>query len=128
MATNYDSDMQDEPMNLAVNKDKGGDKDINMFVDSSIKTRQNRKCLVDFQEKKCNALKLDGDCSRLYSCVQKEKEDGAIVKSWSLVTISINEVKESALYPVVIVMMLLVFQIAKSVSKREEMEVEHRFD
>lgn len=36
---------------------------------------ESKKCLVDFQKKNCNALKLDGegdgDCLRLLSCVKK---------------------------------------------------------
>ena len=63
-----------------------------MQEEFKVTEEESKKCLVDFQKKNCNALKLDGDCSQLYNCVQKEKEVGIVIKSWSLITIGINEV------------------------------------
>ena len=80
---------------------------------------ESKKCLVDFQKKNCNALRLDGgECSQLYNCVQKQKEAGVVLKSWSLVTISVNEIKESAMFPAVIVLMLLVYQIERNLKRK----------
>ena len=85
----------------------------------SVSEEESKKCLVDFQKKNCNALRLDGgECSQLYSCVQKQKEAGVVLKSWSLVTISVNEIKESAMFPAVIVLMLLVYQIERNLKRR----------
>ena len=40
----------------------------------SVSEEDSKKCLVDFQKKNCNALRLDGaECSQLYDCVQKQK-------------------------------------------------------
>ena len=86
----------------------------------TVSDEDSKKCLVDFQERKCNALKLDAECSRLYSCVQKEKDEGIVIKSWSLISVSANEVKESALFPVVTILMLLVYQISKMLKSKED--------
>ena len=60
----------------------------------TVSEEESKKCLVDFQKRNCNALRLDGaECSQLYNCVQKQKDAGVVVKSWSLVTISVNEIK-----------------------------------
>lgn len=84
---------------------------------------ESKKCLVDFQEKNCNALKLDSDgdgtCLRLFNCLQKDKDEGVISKSLALISISINELKESALIPGAMILMVLVYQIMKSLQREE---------
>ena len=89
----------------------------------SVTEDESKKCLVDFQKKNCNALRLDGaECSQLYSCVQKQKDAGIVIKSWSLVTISVNEIKESAVFPAILILMLLVYKIERSLKGKEEVE------
>ena len=89
----------------------------------SVTEEDSKKCLVDFQEKKCNAIKLDENCTKLFDCVQKKATDeGLINKSWSLISISINEVKESVLFPAILILMLFIYQISKSLKGREEFE------
>lgn len=89
----------------------------------TVSEEDSKKCLVDFQKRNCNALRLDGgECSQLYNCVQKQKEAGIIIKSWSFVTISVNEIKESAIFPAIVILMLLVFKIERSLKGKEEIE------
>ena len=37
----------------------------------TITDNQSRNCLVDFQQKNCNPLKLTEECEEIFECVQK---------------------------------------------------------
>ena len=55
-----------------------------------------KSCLMDFQSKNCNALDLDGDCQKLFSCIQREEgkdEEGVGTKLKYLFSVSLKELK-----------------------------------
>ena len=79
-----------------------------------------KSCLVDFQDKNCNPLQLSGPCVELYLCIQKEKPNGVISRTWAVITISIKTIKENLALPAVFISVLLLFKIANFVTPKEE--------
>ena len=55
-----------------------------------------KSCLMDFQSKNCNALDLDGECQKLFSCIQREEgkdQEGVGTKIKYLFSVSLKELK-----------------------------------
>ena len=78
--------------------------------------------MVDFQQRKCDPVKMDSECDKMYSCIQRKNDTGVMVKSISLVTFSIKEVKDTAFLPFMVILMILLYQIAITLNRREDKE------
>ncbi len=85
-----------------------------------------KKCMIDFQKKNCNALKLEGEenenCRELFDCIKKDGENEITSILMYLVSIGMNEIKESALLPALSILMLMVYQITKALNRRGQAE------
>ena len=88
--------------------------------DGAVTDNAAKSCLVDFQEQNCNPLQLAGQCVELYLCIQKEKPNGVISRTWTIVTISIKTIKENLALPAVFISVLLLFKIANFMTKKDE--------
>ena len=55
-------------------------------------------------------------------CIQKEKPNGVITKTWTVVTISIKTIQENIVLPAVFISVLLLYKIADFMTKKEENE------
>jgi hypothetical protein len=84
---------------------------------------QAKSCMMEFQTKQCSPLKLEGECASIYSCIQKEEKEGIVTKSSSFLIFYYEEVKENIFIPASLIVSLLLYQIAKSMKNREEVEV-----
>ena len=75
---------------------------------------------MDFQERNCNPLQLSGPCVELYMCIQNQKPNGIISKTWAVVTISIKSIRENLTLPAVFISVLLLYKIAWFMTKKED--------
>lgn len=82
--------------------------------------------MIDFQQKSCNALKLEGEenenCRDLFECIKKNGESEITTILIDLISIGMSEIKESALLPALSILMLMVYQITKALNRRGEVE------
>lgn len=81
----------------------------------TITDTQSRNCLVDFQDKNCNPLKLTDDCQIIFECIQKENGEDFLNKSESFLDFIISEIHENLMVPTVMIIILLIYQLTKNV-------------
>ena len=94
----------------------------------TVTDKEAKSCLLDFQTKNCDALDLDGECQRLFSCIQKEegKEDKGIgTKMKHLIAVSLKELSENYLFPSILLGLIFLYQIAKALLKKESKKKGH---
>ncbi len=64
-----------------------------MDKEFSITDSQSRDCLVEFQTKKCDALKLNDECQEIFDCIQKEHDANLVQKTTSFLEFLTDEIQ-----------------------------------
>ena len=93
----------------------------------TITDSQSRNCLVDFQQKNCDPLKLTEECEEIFECVQKENDAEVIEKAGSLFEYFTSEIEENMLLPTVSIVILMIYKLTQNVEQlRRESSLEFR--
>lgn len=84
-----------------------------------------KSCLIDFQEKSCNPMQLQGECLGLFECL-KEEDPSPILMLSSALGSATEEVKDDGPVPLIIVVILLLLQIA--LLMKRSLPANHKLD
>ena len=86
-----------------------------MSTKFSVTDSESKNCLVDFQKSNCNILKLTDECEKLLQCTQKDRKEEMSIKAFSLFDFIVEEIQENAAIPVILTIIMLIYQITKNV-------------